>query len=150
MWPISFGNFLISYCSLSISKYFELKTILYKYKLLEGDSRRSEKRGEFFWLSGITIQLIYNIILMKNLFNKEKKLIPKIEDLSVKQFFKKLDNYNFLWRQYSLNMIKIWMEMIICWENLGIDKKILRTKIGDPLLAFAGITSSLIAIFQGY
>ena len=47
-------------------------------------------------------------------------------------------------------MMKIWMEMIICWENLGIDQDILKTKISGSLLAFAGITSSLIAIFQGY
>lgn len=44
-------------------------------------------------------------------------------------------------------MIKIWMEMIICWECLGIDIDILKTKTSDSLLAFAGITSSLIAIF---
>jgi hypothetical protein len=37
--------------------------------------------------------------------------------------------------------------MIIIWENLGIDKSILQTKISDPLLAFAGLISSFIAIF---
>ena len=66
--------------------------------MLSGNYRNAEKRGEFFWLTGITIQLLYNMILMKNLFNKEKKVVPKISKMTVTQFFQKIDRHNFLWR----------------------------------------------------
>ena len=44
-----------SYCCLSTSKYFEMKAIFQRYNIWKGDFREAAKKGEFFWLTGITI-----------------------------------------------------------------------------------------------
>lgn len=40
--------------------------------------------------------------------------------------------------------------MIITWHSLNIDRWILKTKINDGVLAFAGIGSSIIALMQSF
>ena len=53
----------------------------------------------------------------------------KIPKLNFKEFFDKIKKFNYLWTIYSINLIKIWFEMIVIWREIGLDEQILKIRI---------------------
>ncbi|KAL4437605.1 hypothetical protein ABPG74_017843 [Tetrahymena malaccensis] len=125
--------------------------ILSKIQFLKLDYRKVKKYGYPMWLIGLLSALIYYIIKLKQSFKKESELKTlMLNNMTPKEFCQAILQITEERKNYSLNIIRIVGDLIVAVQRNNIPEFLLHTRFNRGLVAFGGLSSSLISFYQFY